>query len=98
MLLRVHNGYGRASANGQYSRVPRNLAAFLESSEPVAVTRHGEIVGYYVPTRRSKEASDLAALRLVWAKLDALLAASGVSEEELVEDFKQVRRRARPST
>ena len=72
-----------------------NLAAFLESSEPVAVTRHGEVVGYYIPARRSKELSDLAALKLAWSKLDALLAASGVTEEELVEDFKRTRRRTR---
>ncbi len=72
-----------------------NLATFLESPKPVAVTRHGEIVGYYIPARRSKQLSDLTALKRAWSELDALLAASGVSEDELVEDFKRARRRAR---
>lgn len=68
------------------------LATFLEASGPVAVTRHGETVGYYIPARPSKDAADLAALRAAAAQLDALLAASGVTEDEIVKDFKDARR------
>lgn len=32
------------------------LAQYLDSSTPIAITRHGETVGYYLPTRR--EAAD----------------------------------------
>ena len=69
------------------------LATFLESSGPIAITRHGETVGYYIPARPSKNAAHLAALRTAAAQLDALLAASGATEEELVSEFKQARRR-----
>ena len=67
------------------------LATFLEASGPVGITRHGETVGYYIPARPNKEAAHVAALRTAAAQLDALLAVSGATEDELVNDFKQVR-------
>lgn len=71
------------------------LAAFLEAPNPVAVTRHGETVGYYIPVRRKDKAAHIASLRKAAAKLDALIAASGATEDELVEEFEQARREAR---
>ncbi|MGH9674295.1 MAG: type II toxin-antitoxin system Phd/YefM family antitoxin [Bryobacteraceae bacterium] len=71
------------------------LSSFLESSSPVAITRHGETVGFYIPARRTRSEADLDALRRAGEQLDALIAASGASEDELVEDFKELRRRAR---
>jgi len=71
------------------------LTTFLEASGPVAITRHGETVGYYIPAHASKSSVHLAALRTAAAQLDALLAASGASEEELVNDFKAARRQHR---
>lgn len=68
------------------------LASFLEASGPVAVTRHGETVGYYIPTRPSRKTANLDALRKAARQLDVLLAASGVTEDELVREFKEVRR------
>jgi Xaa-Pro aminopeptidase len=71
------------------------LTTFLEASGPVAITRHGTTVGYYIPARASKDAAELAALRKAAARLDALLAASGATEDELVSEFKEARRRRR---
>ncbi len=68
------------------------LTTFLEASGPVAITRHGATVGYYIPARPSKNAAHLASLRAAAAHLDALLAASGATEEELVSEFKEARR------
>jgi antitoxin (DNA-binding transcriptional repressor) of toxin-antitoxin stability system len=73
------------------------LAAFLEASTPVAITRHGETLGYYIPARPSRNELDLTALRNAAAQLDALLAASGVTEDELVNDFKEARRNRKAS-
>ena len=72
-----------------------NLASYIESSTPVAITRHGETVGFYVPSRRKRQQADLDALRKAGEQLDALIAAAGVSEGELVDDFKKARRGAR---
>jgi antitoxin (DNA-binding transcriptional repressor) of toxin-antitoxin stability system len=71
------------------------LSTFLEASGPVAITRHGETVGYYIPARPSKTEAHVAALRTAAAQLDALLAATGVTEEELVQDLKEARRHRR---
>jgi PHD/YefM family antitoxin component YafN of YafNO toxin-antitoxin module len=72
-----------------------NLTTFLEASGPVAITRHGETVGYYIPARASRSSAHLAALRTAAAHLDELLAASGAGEEKLVNDFKEARRQHR---
>ena len=69
-----------------------NLASYIESSTPVAITRHGETVGFYVPARRKREQADLEALRKAGEQLDAMIAAAGTTEDELLEDFKAARR------
>jgi PHD/YefM family antitoxin component YafN of YafNO toxin-antitoxin module len=67
------------------------IASFLESDKPVAVTRHGETVGVYVPTRRKRpQEADLTELRAAADRLAELL--TDVDEEEFVAEFKQARR------
>jgi antitoxin (DNA-binding transcriptional repressor) of toxin-antitoxin stability system len=68
-----------------------NLSGYLESPVPVAITRHGETIGFYVPTRRRPSEADLEALRRAGERLSELIAASGASEEELVNEFKALR-------
>ena len=72
-----------------------NLSSYLESKTPVAITRHGATIGIYVPTRPRPSQADLEALRVAGERLDALIAAAGTSEEELMEDFKRLRREGR---
>jgi len=67
------------------------IASFLESDTPIAVTRHGETLGVYVPTRRRKrKAAEISELRAAADRLVEVLA--DVEEEELVAEFKQMRR------
>jgi hypothetical protein len=49
--------------------------------------RHGETIGYYIPTRDKTGADDLKALRAAAEKLDRLLQASGVEPDEIVEEY-----------
>ena len=72
-----------------------NLSSFLESKTPIAITRHGATIGIYLPTRPKPSQADLEALRAAGEKLDAMIAAAGTSEEELMEDFKKLRRESR---
>ena len=72
-----------------------NLTSYLESQTPVAITRHGTTIGIYVPTRRKPSQADLEAFRAAGEKMQALIAAAGTSEEELMEDFKRLRRESR---
>lgn len=67
------------------------LADYIDSDEPVAVTRHGQTVGYFIPTRVGRDA-EVAALRAASATLDDLLAEKGIDPEQLVADFKAARR------
>lgn len=70
------------------------IARFLESDSPVAVTRRGETLGVYVPTpRRAIKPADLDELRAAADRLAEAL--SGVDEEEVVAEFKQLRRNAK---
>ncbi len=63
----------------------------LESEAPVAITRHGDTIGYFIPARHKRSEAERIALKEAAAQLDALLAAKGVSEDELVADFKRWR-------
>ena len=69
-----------------------NLAAYLlESDAPVAITRHGDTIGYYIPARRKRSEAERTALKEAAAQLDALLAATGITEDDAVKDFKRWR-------
>jgi len=69
-----------------------NLTSYLGSSTPVAITRHGATIGYYVPARRKPREADVEALRVAGERLQALIAAAGASEDEIVAEFKGARR------
>jgi PHD/YefM family antitoxin component YafN of YafNO toxin-antitoxin module len=70
------------------------IATFLESDTPVAVTRRGETLGVYVPTQRKHpKTADLAELKAAATRLAEALA--DVDEEEVVAEFKQLRRQQR---
>lgn len=67
------------------------IARFLESDTPVAVTRRGETLGVYVPTPRKR--TNTAEISELKAAADRLASAlTDIDEEELVADFKQLRR------
>jgi len=72
-----------------------NLSGYLESSTPVAITRHGETIGFYVPARRKPDEEDLAALKRAGERLSSLIEESGATEEELVSEFKALRKSSR---
>jgi hypothetical protein len=73
------------------------IARFLESDTPVAVTRRGETLGVYVPTpRKLVKSADLVELRAAADRLAKAL--SDVDEEEVIAEFKQLRRRGKAAT
>jgi PHD/YefM family antitoxin component YafN of YafNO toxin-antitoxin module len=69
------------------------LASYLlESEEAVAITRHGDTIGYYIPARRKRSEAERATLKEAASRLQQALAAEGISEEEIIRDFKRWRR------
>ena len=71
------------------------LSMYLESDSPLAITRYGEVIGYYLPAQPRPRVSDAEALRHVAAQLDQLMAANGVTEEALVDEFVFLRKHGR---
>ena len=69
-----------------------NLADFLESKTPVAITRHGSTIGIYVPTKSKPSQADLEALRQAGEKMQKLIVAAGTTEDDIVAGFKKARR------
>lgn len=69
-----------------------NLADYLESKTPVAITRHGATIGIYVPTRPTPSQVDLEALRVAGEKMLELVATAGTTDDQIVADFKRLRR------
>jgi hypothetical protein len=68
------------------------LAQYLGSQVPVAITRHGQTVGYFVPTRLPPSEEDLQALRQAVTTIESFLAAHGISEDEVVSEFAALRK------
>jgi hypothetical protein len=67
------------------------IANFLESDGPVAITRRGETLGIYVPTpRKRSRKAELSELKVAADRLAAAL--SDVDEEQIVREFKRLRR------
>ena len=67
------------------------LAEFIDNQQPVAVTRHGQTVGYFIPTARPAQA-DLQALREASVKLQAVLSLTEDEVEAAVQDFDALRK------
>ncbi len=59
----------------------------------MAITRHGDTVGYYIPARRKRSETDRAALKEASARWQQILTTEGISEEEALKDFQQWRKR-----
>jgi antitoxin (DNA-binding transcriptional repressor) of toxin-antitoxin stability system len=70
------------------------LADYIDADSPVAVTRHGQTVGYFIPAKSDREA-EAASLRTAAAKLDALLSLDETEVDDMVEDFKGLRKQGK---
>ena len=68
------------------------LATYLlESEVPLAITRHGDTVGYFIPARRKRSDAEREALKDAAARWQEILDAEGLSEDEAVSEFKRLR-------
>lgn len=67
-----------------------HMPQYLKSTSPVAITRHGETVGFYIPTHHP-EKSDLEELKNAAKQLDKLLLSKGLTEQELLSEFRSLR-------
>jgi len=72
-----------------------NLAGYLEAGTPLAITRHSETLGFYIPAQKRNRKAEIEAMRAAAKELDAMIASWGATEDELMAEYRQVRRAAR---
>jgi len=61
----------------------------------LAITRHGDTIGYYLPARRKRTEKEKEALETAAARLKEAFAAKDITEENFTEDFKRWRKEGR---
>jgi antitoxin (DNA-binding transcriptional repressor) of toxin-antitoxin stability system len=71
------------------------LAGYLESGTPLAIMRHGETLGYYIPAQKRSRKAELEAMRAAAKDLDEMIASWGAGEDELMAEYKGIRQAAR---
>jgi PHD/YefM family antitoxin component YafN of YafNO toxin-antitoxin module len=70
-----------------------SIAEYVRADKPLAITRHGLTLGYYIPAKRSPSEADKTALQEATRRLHDLLEAQGIDPEDLIADFKETRKR-----
>jgi antitoxin (DNA-binding transcriptional repressor) of toxin-antitoxin stability system len=63
-----------------------HATTYLSGSDPVAVSKHGRVVGFYIPLQRDEDEVPRALARLGEA-VSQVLDETGLSEEELAQMF-----------
>jgi len=72
-----------------------NLAGYLESGKTLAITRHGETLGFFIPAHKRSRKAEVEAMRAAAKELDDMIAAWGSTEDELMREYKEIRRASR---
>ncbi len=72
-----------------------NLSGYLESGTPLAIMRHGETLGFYIPAQKRSRKAELEAMRAAAKDLDEMIASWGATEDELMNEYKEIRRATR---
>ncbi|MGH3089126.1 MAG: hypothetical protein ACRDSJ_17655 [Rubrobacteraceae bacterium] len=64
---------------------------FLKEAEPIAIERHGRLIGFYIPVAPKRDARRQAELEEALKRLEASVARaleeSGMTEDELADYF-----------
>jgi antitoxin (DNA-binding transcriptional repressor) of toxin-antitoxin stability system len=72
-----------------------NLAGYLEGGRPLAITRHGETLGFFIPAQKRSRKAEIEAMRAAAKELDAMISAWNASEDELIREYKEIQRASR---
>lgn len=70
-----------------------HLPQYLLASLPVAITRHGQTLGFYIPAHQHTEQADIDALKQAAFHFEQLLSSHGVTEDQLLSEFRALRKR-----
>ena len=67
------------------------FSLFLESSEAIEVTRHGQTIGFFIPIPKRPGQAQREALLEAGKRMDDELIRLGLKEDDLLEEFRQWR-------
>jgi len=67
----------------------------LQTEGPLEITRHGDTIGYYLPTKRKRTEAEKKALEEAGLRMQEMMKAAGVTEDEIIEDFQRMRKEGR---
>ncbi|MGH3504627.1 MAG: hypothetical protein ACRDQA_27570, partial [Nocardioidaceae bacterium] len=70
-----------------------HATTYLSGSDPVAVSKHGRVIGFYIPLERDVEEVERAVARLA-DSIDRVVAETGLSEDDLAQLLDLRHRRA----
>ena len=71
------------------------MADYLESGKTLAITRHGETLGFYIPAQRHDRKAEVEALHAAAKERDEMIASWGATEDQLMEEYKEIHRSER---
>lgn len=69
-----------------------NLSGYLEGGQPLAITRHGETLGFFIPANKRSRTEQIDAMRAAAKDLDAMISTWGASEDDLMKAYNEIRR------
>jgi hypothetical protein len=72
-----------------------NLTGYLEGGRPIAIARHGETLGFFIPAQKRGRRAEVEAMQAAAKELDAKIAQWGASEDKLMREYKEIRRTSR---
>ena len=93
-MCTVSTQYGNGQRSA-YVNSARTSRAISNPDKPLAITRHGETLGFYIPAQKRSRKAELEAMRAAAKDLDEMIASWGATEDELMEEYKEIRRSAR---
>ncbi len=68
-----------------------NLATYiLGATSPITITRHGDTVGVFFPTRPKRTEAQKAAFREATEKIQVEMDALGITEEDIAADLERL--------
>lgn len=68
------------------------LSSYIDAGDAVALTRHGQTVGWFIPTYPTPRGR-VETLKQAGAVLDQLLAETDTDAGEILEEYQKVRRK-----
>ncbi len=63
-----------------------HATTFLSGADPIAVSKHGQVIGFYIPVERDRDQA-VRAVEQLGRTVEKLLEETGMSEDQLAELF-----------